>query len=619
MPKEINFKNIESLHGELEKNSVKYLRPHKISEMFKRVRDLKYEKGDKEEDDILQWEVDFFNFDFKDGKLSPLFQMPNDKGELVEYPTISRFCEGTYKYLDKRLSKTSNPLLRARYAHILWCSPKKKPVHAKITVDSYLTLVNVYEEKDKQNPKDHYGFDIFKVITNAYIVSHQISYKLSAVHSEIVRLVNEFNKKSSSSFRLKCDLIEFMLARDKVFSVKDFGGIGDVCWQMHKSLLIKGNIQFAISILGLGNRVESRVGTKKYEWIECIANYYESMMAESEKEGNPVSVVFCENAIENYKKIGNDEKVKELENKYSKLKESIKLKEFVWEEDITDYVNECKVRANEIVQDHTSEEIIRFLMCGKDIIPKYKDVGRFSRKIMEEHPLHRLFPVSIFDQNSNKPQVFSEGDELEYFSVLKQYHLFLNIGYIHRINQLLFIAIKEKKLSSDIIINFLKSNSWVGRNISKKRYGKTISYNWLSVLAPSINEYFSQIEYSECSKNPPNLILCTDSLTLKIEGLLRDICRYSGIDTFYVKADNEKRMITLEKDIQRLLHEKGLEDIFDEDELFFFRFLLVEKAGYNLRHMVAHSLMIPEEYSIYYMNLLLLAMLRLAKYTLEEK
>ena len=36
-----------------------------------------------------------------------------------------KFDEGKYQYLIERFENTSNSLLKARYAHILWCSPRK--------------------------------------------------------------------------------------------------------------------------------------------------------------------------------------------------------------------------------------------------------------------------------------------------------------------------------------------------------------------------------------------------------------------------------------------------------------------------------------------------------------
>jgi len=67
-----------------------------------------------------------------------------------------------------------------------------------------------------------------------------------------------------------------------------------------------------------------------------------------------------------------------------------------------------------------------------------------------------------------------------------------------------------------------------------------------------------------------------------------------------------------------LLHEDGIKHIIDDDDLLFFKYLLVEKAGVNLRHKIAHSLIKSEEYNISTMNLLILALLRLGKYDFAE-
>ena len=72
----------------------------------------------------------------------------------------------------------------------------------------------------------------------------------------------------------------------------------------------------------------------------------------------------------------------------------------------------------------------------------------------------------------------------------------------------------------------------------------------------------------------------------------------------------------MEKDITALLHEQSIMDFIGDDNLLFFKFLLIEKAGYNLRHRTAHSLMILNEYTIDLANLLFIAVLKLAQYDL---
>ena len=76
--------------------------------------------------------------------------------------------------------------------------------------------------------------------------------------------------------------------------------------------------------------------------------------------------------------------------------------------------------------------------------------------------------------------------------------------------------------------------------------------------------------------------------------------------------------VTLEKDINALLREEAVTELFDENDLLFFKFLLVEKVGYNLRDKIVHSLLPFRGYGWPYMNLMILALLRLGKYDFAE-
>jgi hypothetical protein len=63
-----------------------------------------------------------------------------------------------------------------------------------------------------------------------------------------------------------------------------------------------------------------------------------------------------------------------------------------------------------------------------------------------------------------------------------------------------------------------------------------------------------------------------------------------------------------------LLRDDEVKGILSADDLIFLQFLFVDKAGWNLRNKVAHTLMREvQEYGLGQMLLLLLAILRLAK------
>jgi len=600
-----NFTTLESLYNHLEKNATDYKYPLQIGNLFQKLVDLKYKKNKSDEAEKAQWEIYFFILIIKEGELDPMFTRAID--------------DKAYKYLVGRLDSTSNPLLKARYSNILWCSPKKHAKYAKIAVDSYLELGEIYEIKDKKEPREHYGLDVLDAITNAYSIACQIKYKLDKMKSELRRLINTFNFESSSSFAIRANLIKLMLNGKRQFSKEDFIGFENICWRISESLAKSGNIHGAIDMLELGEKVDQKLGKKTHDWRRQIAGYYETLMKQAENGNNLAVLAFCLSALENYKKLKDKKKIDELEKKYSKLEKSMKFAEFKGKIDLTKHIQICKEAAEKVIQ-NDSDKIIKILMLDKNLLPKYKDMEKIAEKNGKKFVGAHLLPIKIIDQSGHPAQHFSDVDEKKYYGILQQYEQELESNKIHLINEIFFTAIRENKLSSDILLRFLSKHSWFGKNISKKLANETVKYNWLNLIAPALHEYFFQMQYwFHNSSYLPNMVLSIDSLTLKIEGLIRDICQFSGVTTFYMTKDSKGRNIVREKDLHALLYEEPIKKLFDEDDLLFFKFLLVEKAGYNLRHKIAHSLILFQEYSINHIHLLILALLRLGKYDFVKK
>lgn len=610
-----DFDDLESLYTHLEQHAFDYKYPHQIAGLFRGVRDLKHKESDSNEVEKAQWEVDFFNFVLKDGEIWPTFTRTNDKGEVVEYPSLERFNDKAYNYLGDRLSNTSHPLLKARYSHILWCSPKKHGKYGKLAVESYLGLIKQHENKGSEGPKEDHGLEIINVAKNAYALSRQANYKINEVKSELARLVKEYNFDSRSSAALRIDLIRLMLQEKRRFSNEYFEDLDSVCWQVSESLAKNGNTHGAIRMLELGERVDQRLGKQTHDWRKRIAECHEQLMVEAEDRDNLACLTFCQQAIDSYKKTKDKRKIKELETKYAELKSSMKLGRIKTEIDLSDHVQKCREMAREIAQ-NPSQEIVKLLMLDKNLLPRYDDLEKIAEEHREKFILQHLVPTEIIDQSGHAAQHFSDEEEKKYYNILWQYELELRLNKLLLINEIFFAAIRENKLTMQILLEFLRQHSWFGKNILRKEAnGEETRYNWLNLLAPAIHEYFVQMEHWLLNpEGHPNLVLSIDSLTLKIEGLLRDICQFSGVATFYFTKDRRGRNIAREKDIHGLLYEEPVEKLFDEDDLLFLRFLLVEKAGYNLRHRIAHSLMRFDEYHVNYMHLLILALLKLGKY-----
>lgn len=614
------FTDFDLLYKHLEESAADYRYIDQISRLFQRIRDLKHEKSELADAEKAQREMDVFNFRLEDDEIKPMFTATNDKGEAVVYPSIDGFKENAYAYLIERLNNVSNPVLKARYSHILWHGTTKHIKYAKIAIDSYLELIKIYKAKDIEKPEDHYGLFVLEIVKNAYFLAKKVKYKIDVVKSELKRLVLEFNFDSQSSFALRHNIIDFMLKEKREFCLEDYKGFEDICKRISDNLVGIPNLHAAIEILLLGERIDNKTGVKTNEWRALVAGHYETLMNQAMKSTNLVAQYFCQNAIDSYKKIKNKEKIKELEKKYIEIKESMKFGEFKTEIDIREHVKLCRNVAQRLAE-KSPEEIITNLTLGKQILPKYKDMEKTAEQHSKKFVLQSIMPTEIIDLNGHPVQIFSGEEEIRYYRILWQYDFELRFNKIILIREIFLAAIKRNKLKIESVMDFLRKYSWFGKTISKTvGNGKQIQYNWLNLLAPSLSEYFYQINYHFANPSYlPNFILSIDSLTLKLEGLIRDICQFCGIVTFYFTKDAKNRKIAREKDIHALLYEKEIKNLFDEDDLIFFKFLLVEQAGYNLRHKVAHALMFFQEYDIDRMHLLILALLKLGKYDFVEK
>ncbi len=579
------------------------------------MRLLKEDQNNPSEAKKAQWEVDFFYFGIKGGELNPSRSMANKEGHVLNFPDLKKFDEKTVEYLQERLHGTKNILLKSRYSTILWNSPKKHGKYAKIAVDSFIDLIKIYENKDKKDDKKDYDIDIVETAKNAYKIALQSKYKLNESKSEIKRLINQF-KICNSLWRLS--LVELMLNDRKNFKKNDFNGINDVLWKLSKSLIKSEKIDAAIRVLEIGVRVENIISEGKYDWLKEIAVSYEMRMKIAENNHDSAAMFFCENALEYYKKIKDEDKVSELEIKYHSFKKSQKFKKFETQVDLTETYKIIKQIVKNLMK-KDSDETIKYLMLDPHILPKQEEIEKFVETLQEQY-LSKNLPTKIIDRSGNVSQRFSEPEEIRYATILKQYEIELELNTVNLLNKLFLTAIMENKLSYKILLNYLIDNSWYGKTIQKSINDKTIEYNWLDIIAPALFEYFDQIEFYLLNpSNAPNLVLVIDSLNLKMEGLFRDIIQNCGEITFYQTQDNKGRNISREKDINALLREDCLKKLFTKDEILFFKFLLVEKAGYNLRHNVAHAFLLYDEYSIGIAHLLLLLLLRLGKFDFKEE
>jgi hypothetical protein len=606
------YKEIEDTKNKELKSSISFV--GKFQELF-----------DKSDDVIVKqkaaWEVWFFRFQLKGNTITSTFSGTYQNGEPFDFPSLKDFKEETYAYLIERLNQTNNPIFKSRYANILWCSPKKHTDYAKIAIDNFLILADDCQAKDKAEPDGHYGLYTEKNLINAFEIAKQTKYRIEDVCAKITKFVLEYDYTSSSSFALRAGLIELMLSNGKYFAGSDFINLDDVILKIASDLISKGNPHGAITLFEYAVKIYNKLRKPSSVWTRKIAESFEKMAEDRKDEGSFVSATFCQDAIKYYKQIDDKEKVMELEVKYQEYRKKSSFQKFEQTIDLSAHIKYCKEIARKIVSNET-QAIIAILSNDFHILPSYDNIEKYVNESNKKFVLQSLFPQVIIDEQGNAIKQATTDDEKKYMQIIQAYGQEMQIDKMHLINEIIIQGFHTGKLNSNNIIEHLSKFTWLGKQLSWEIVsGRSKNYSWIPLIAPAIAEYYNFLEYATLGKSKSNgfIVLAIDSLTLKFEGLFRDLCRLCNVPTTKFIKDYQGRNIAQEKDITDLLFETKIQELFNKDEMLFFKFLFIEKAGYHLRHSIAHSLWDYEGYNLNIMNLLLIALFKISKYDLTEK
>ena len=537
-------------------------------------------------------------FRIANGELKGLLVCENENKEKFSIPNLDDFTEDDLKYIEKRMENTENDLLKLRYSTIL-CNKYPHVDKAKIIIDSSGNLICNLEQEILQNNKIDSFFLI--IIINSYRYSFKFNYDKDRIKSKIIDLINNKSFWNKDLYLIPCGLIEHVLSEKKNF--KGIDNLNDICWNIYKNIQSL-NIWNKIKVLELGKKCDSK--SHKYNWKMELGKLYEKEMEESEDPN--LKAYHCLNASVNYKKAGKIRQSEDLLKKYREFPQEFKYSTFYGEiEHTPELIEEIIAYADSIVEQNEPTFILMYLMKDPRLTEYYENSLSFVEKSKEDFPLLHIFPIALRDENGFVIEKINPGIDRDNHATMEYYNWLIKFIYLPFISRIINTSYITGKLSPRIILEFLRDKTWLGldeiHNVGKN--------DFLSMIVPIINNYFQEFELTYLYNIPaPHFSLFIDSLILKIEGILKLIY---GIDN-EIKEQKEN-VVTQDKSLNKILEDKNF-DFIPEDELFFLKYLLIDKSGLNLRNKVAHSLMRKEDYNIGNANLLLLALLKLCSFQL---
>lgn len=603
--------SIKDLHDFLELNIKSNRREADItSHLFKSFENESNEEIKRE----IKWECLAFDFYLKNGKITPFSYNTTEEGEIVNaYPSLKDFENGGLKYIEERSKNVTNEFLLIRYNQILWNSrsPYKHQSQAVLTIDTYYQIL---EKLNCLKEEKRVGRDCLDLLNNGFGLSIQIKYKTDDYKKIIHSWLFEKNK---FPVELKPYLIKYMIGLT-VFKKEDFNGCLDLIKKLGYYHKEKTTDFFAIKdIYETGLHLAKRIGSDAKIWNKRIADSIVRMADfRMDDESRMIPLSFLKEAIIYYKAAGLHNKVKKIEHRYFELKKELRLGKFEVPVD-ENTANELQTYFNNKVErllKCSQEDIFGYLLTGSDIFPKKKWLVNMSK----ENSSSFLDGVTTmkFDINNNVSKEKENKATKLNAKLYESYHHCLNLTILPFLQRIFIEGIKNGKITYRGFIEFIFKNTWLGQTLTDyDTGGEIIEYKWISVIAPSVHEYFVQTESALKSSNyGPVYILPIDSLTLKFEGVLRDF-RLVNVST----TVTGKRDVLREKYIEELLDDKKIQEYFDEDDLLLFKFLFVSKDGMNLRNNIAHSFFRFNNYNFQIMHLLICAFLRIGKYKIGYK
>ncbi len=551
-------------------------------------------------------------------------KLPNGAVEiLVQWPDITKYADADFEYILKRFDESKNDYIRYKYGIFLIQSKKKRDNQFVAEVlKSMFALMDAYYAKaidDKINKKKHYVTYLTSLTKDVFLLAHQRRnvkemvpfYK--QVRNFIYDKLSSWDKNKEGTRHLLFSYTRLLHEHFSEFSEYGLKPILKKNWEIAVEFKNTDNHN-AIDIAKNAVHLAAKLKEETDPWYRLCADCY---VAEAEKRKGMVAPKFYISAIKYYKLIGDEQKVNEIHEAFTKAKKEMNFGKMSFPA-VDEFTKAKEKQRDEEVSTKEPEFLLKRIAYG-EMIPTFSMIKKMESEDTN-FSLSRMLSVDIYDKHGNNNITIGAQSEDDRVSFYQMYELLTQIDLqIHA--SYFYEAVRANKITAEFIIKWLSSNTWYGEEIVKVYNGFTRKVVVAKLLDEPIKLFFSQLNLSLANNGGnPSYVCSIDSLTPKVEYILRLICEEKfKILTSRIKEDGtveEKTFGILMSDIFKLIEEeKNLEEEDKTmllDHLIFVDFIMNSKAGPNIRNVVAHAHLDLEDYSPDKAVLVLSVLLRIA-------
>ena len=515
---------------------------------------------------------------------------------LVEDKNVEMDQKTVTTYLDKRIKATNNSLLKYRYCYFSYLLSNDNR-YAQRAIDSLMDcLWGLLPEN-----KDDYPYRADDVIKDLMSLCKRIKYREMDARALIWKIL-----KSDYGYRTK--LFCIMKARELTFfPANDAEKIANICKSIFP--MTKDGWRRRCRDLGLyyASKLQNKGKKLKAFFLNSLGDMEIEQVVDPATNPNNIAIPHMndghlEKAMKYYQEAGAKGKRDKAERLYRENKKKLIYPHFKYQEK----TNERVLKYFEALKDELMERdekwlIWNLVMPSRFLFPTISYIKE-HKSCKESTIQDNIFENRLKDINGNS-QKASQG-----FKMIQMYEIWLINLVKNFLLDVVLTAVQAKKLTYAKLKRwFLKSTSF-GIPIEYARANQVITASWFSQIDYAVEALIRQYQRFVQGKQT-DWRIPIDELTIRFEGILRDIVADCGGRVTKVDQDNNTSQILLDA----LLKEPKLLQIFTDDDIHFFEYVFLSK-GRNIRNCVAHAFYIPQDYNIIQATLVFLCILRLAKY-----
>lgn len=555
---------------------------------------------DKETEAKIKIERKVLMFTINNGDLSPKSSKVDISGNSNPYPSIEGFSNDELDYLKLRLQDSKNPIIKSRYAHLLW-SKTKHISYADEAIDCYINCIKI----SKLNAID----EIPSYASSLLFFGEKIRKRRAEIKSVVLDIL--FSKGYSEYLLSK---ILKVLLESSFVKAKE---LEPILTEINKWIDLKNPSKYFQNqnYLRIAIRLSEKLQYSTRSLYQQFAINQNLIIDEHPDDKDFVKMTSVGEKAQLFKKAGDLENYNLCLVEYTRLKTLFELDYFKIEfpDEVAQSHNEyLNIKADWLLS-MSSDDLFAYFSNTDEFLIKDEKLDSLAKSALKKSMNH-LFSTSTFDVNSNFKKV-NEGDALEN-ERFRIYSMHFNLSALSLLLKVFAIGIMTGKVTYYALIHYFINHSWYSQkfNFSMTRDIDNRT-SWISFLSPGLFDFFNQIEYSIIFSDGliESYILSIDSLTLKFEGALRDFIRLNGGST-----TSDKKGEMQEQTLEELLTNNVTIRLFSSEDITLFRYVFTNH-GWNLRNNVAHCFYPYSSYSFDKAAIVLLCLLRLGKYKLGPK